>query len=141
MRRQRPDREWAGAFRWVGGCCLLVNGAPPSCCGERDLRDLTPEERLRARLERPKPVLEEMREWLDESRGTVPPESLTGKAMSYLHHQWPKLERFLEDGRLPLDTNDVENSIRPFVLGRKAWLFADTVAGAEASANLYSPAT
>ena len=79
-----------------------------------------------------------MREWLKDSRGTVPPESLTGKAMTYLHNQWPKLERVLEDGRLPLDTNDVENSIRPFAVGRKAWLFADTVAGAEASANLYS---
>jgi transposase len=105
---------------------------------ERDLRDLTPEQRYRVRLERTKPVLDQMREWLEDSRGTVPPESLTGKAMTYLHHQWPKLERVLEDGRLPLDTNDVENSIRPFVLGRKAWLFADTVAGAEASANLYS---
>ena len=105
---------------------------------ERDLRDLTPEERYRVRLERTKPVLDEMREWLEDSRGTVPPESLTGKAMTYLHNQWPKLVRVLEDGRLPLDTNDVENSIRPFVLGRKAWLFADTVAGAEASANLYS---
>jgi transposase len=44
----------------------------------------------------------------------------------------------LEDGRLPLDTNAVENAIRPFVVGRKGWLFADTVHGAEASANLYS---
>ena len=105
---------------------------------ERDLRDLTPAERYRARLERTKPVLDAMREWLENSRGTVPPESLTGKAMTYLHNQWPKLERVLEDGRLPLDTNDVENSVRPFVVGRKAWLFADTVAGAEASANLYS---
>jgi hypothetical protein len=105
---------------------------------ERDLRDLPPEERYRARLERTKPVLDEMREWLEDSRGTVPPESLTGKAMTYLHNQWPKLERVLKDGRLPLDTNDVENCIRPFAVGRKAWLFADTVAGAEASANLYS---
>ena len=79
-----------------------------------------------------------MRKWLEDSRGTVPPESLTGKAMTYLHNQWPKLERVLEDGRLPLDTNDVENSVRPFAVGRKNWLFADTVAGAEASANLYS---
>ena len=55
-----------------------------------------------------------------------------------LNGQWPKLERVLDDGRLPLDTNAVENAIRPFVVGRKAWLFADTVAGAEASANLYS---
>jgi transposase len=105
---------------------------------ERELRDATPQERYHARLERSKPILDEMREWLDGSLGTVPPQSLTGKALTYLDNQWPKLERVLEDGRLPLDTNDVENSIRPFVVGRKAWLFADTVAGAEASANLYS---
>jgi len=79
-----------------------------------------------------------MREWLDGVLHTVPPQSLTGKALAYLDGQWPKLERVLEDGRLPLDTNAVENAIRPFVVGRKAWLFADTVAGAEASANLYS---
>jgi hypothetical protein len=68
----------------------------------------------------------------------VPPQSLTGKALAYLHRQWPKLIRVLDDGRLPLDTNLVENAIRPFVVGRKAWLFADTVGGARASANLYS---
>ena len=68
----------------------------------------------------------------------MPPQSLTGKALAYLDGQWPKLVRVLEDGRIPLDTNGVENAIRPFVVGRKNWLFADTVRGAEASANLYS---
>ena len=68
----------------------------------------------------------------------MPPQSLTGKALVYLDGQWPKLIRVLEDGRLPLDTNPVENAIRPFVVGRKNWLFADTVRGAQASANLYS---
>ena len=105
---------------------------------DKELCDLSPEERHHARLERLQPLLDEMREWLDHSLGTVTPQSLTGKALSYLDHQWPKLVRVLEDGRLPLDTNGVENAIRPFVVGRKAWLFADTVAGAEASANLYS---
>jgi transposase len=105
---------------------------------EKDLREGTADLRYEARLARTKPLLDEMREWLDSVRDTVPPESLTGKALGYLHNQWPKLVRVLEDGRLELDTNAVENSIRPFVVGRKAWLFADTVAGAEASANLYS---
>jgi transposase len=105
---------------------------------ERELAEATPAERHRVRLERTKPLLDEMREWLDGVLHTVPPQSLTGKALAYLDGQWPKLERVLEDGRLPLDTNAVENAIRPFVVGRKAWLFADTVAGAEASANLYS---
>jgi hypothetical protein len=82
-------------------------------------------------------VLEKLRAWLDESIGSIPPQSLTGKAMAYMDRQWPKLMRVLDDGRIPLDTNLVENAIRPFVVGRKAWLFADTMAGARASANLY----
>ena len=93
--------------------------------------------RYAARQERAKPLLEKLREWLDVSIDSVPPQSLTGKAMYYLNHQWPKLVRVLDDGRLPLDTNLVENAIRPFVVGRKNWLFADSVAGARASANLY----
>lgn len=105
---------------------------------ERELAGATPAERYRVRLERTKPLLDDMREWLDGVLDTVPPQSLTGKALAYLDSQWPRLKRVLEDGRLPLDTNDVENAIRPFVVGRKAWLFADTVGGAEASANLYS---
>lgn len=82
--------------------------------------------------------MEKLRAWLDASLPSVPPQSLTGRAMGYLDRQWPKLIRVLEDGRIPLDTNLVENAIRPFVVGRKGWLFADTVAGARASANLYS---
>jgi transposase len=63
---------------------------------------------------------------------------LTGKALNYVHNQWPKLIRYLDDGRLRIDNNLVENAIRPFVLGRKNFLFHDTVRGANASANLYS---
>lgn len=61
-----------------------------------------------------------------------------GKAMYYAHRQWPKLTLYLADGRLPIDNNLTENAIRPFVIGRKNFLFCDTVAGAHASANLYS---
>ena len=68
----------------------------------------------------------------------VTPASLLGKALHYMHGQWTKLVRFVESGTWPLDTNPVENAIRPFVVGRRGWLFADTVGGANASANLYS---
>jgi transposase len=105
---------------------------------DRDLAECPPEPRHAARLERAQPVLAELRAWLDASMDRVPPQSLTGKAMAYLDKQWPKLVRYLDDGRIPLDTNRVENAIRPFVIGRKNWLFADTVRGAEASANIYS---
>ena len=105
---------------------------------ERSVKDSTPEERLRVRQERSLAVVAELRAWLDASRGSVVPQSLTGKALAYLDGQWPKLVRVFDYGHVPLDTNLVENAIRPFAVGRKNWLFADTVGGAEASANLYS---
>jgi len=104
---------------------------------ERGLKEATALERYATRQERSREVIDKLRAWLDASRDSVPPQSLTGKAMGYLDRQWPKLIRVLDDGRIPLDTNLVENAIRPFVVGRKNWLFADTMAGARASANLY----
>jgi hypothetical protein len=104
---------------------------------ERSVKDASADARHAVRQERSKPILEKLRQWLDVSIDSVPPQSLTGKAMAYMHRQWPKLVRVLDDGQIPLDTNRIENAIRPFVLGRKNWLFADTMAGARASANLY----
>jgi len=68
----------------------------------------------------------------------VLPKSLLGQALHYLASQWNKLKRYVEDGRYSIDNNAQENAIRPFCVGRRNWLFADTVAGADASANLYS---
>ena len=96
------------------------------------------EERLRVRQEQSLPVVATLRTWLDGALRTVVPQSLTGKALRYLDGQWPKLVRVFDTGHVPLDTNAVENAIRPFAVGRKNWMFADTVRGAEASANLYS---
>ena len=102
------------------------------------VKDVLPEERYRVRQDRSLRVLADLREWLDASLGAVVPQSLTGKALAYLNGQWPKLVRVFDHGEVPLDTNLVENAIRPFAIGRKNWMFADTVHGAEASANLYS---
>ena len=57
---------------------------------------------------------------------------------AYLHNEWPKLVRYLEDGRLEINNNLAENAIRPFVIGRKNFRFSDSVKGVKASANLYS---
>ena len=105
---------------------------------ERSAKDATRDERLRVRQERSLPVVASLRSWLDGARETVVPRSLTGEALAYLEGQWPKLVRVFDTGHVPLDTNAVENAIRPFAIGRKNWMFADTVRGAEASANLYS---
>ena len=73
------------------------------------------------------------------SRLTVDDQKVAlGKALHYTASQWAKLTRYVQDGRWPIDNNTCENAIRPFVVGRKGWLFADTPAGAQASANLYS---
>jgi transposase len=74
---------------------------------------------------------------LEQSPGVVP-QSLLGKALTYLREQWPKLVRYVENGDWPISNNPCENSIRPFCVGRRGWLFSDTVDGANASANLYS---
>ena len=107
---------------------------------EKRLRDAgaVPEEVYRVRQAEAAPILAEMRRWLDRSLPEVPPKSLLGRALGYLHGQWPKLVRYLDDGRLAIDNNAVENAIRPFTIGRKNWLFADTPQGAHASATLYS---
>jgi transposase len=105
---------------------------------ERSVKEATPDERLRVRQEQSLPVVAELRRWLDGALETVVPRSLSGEALGYLNGQWPKLVRVFDTGHVPLDTNAVENAIRPFAVGRKNWMFADTVRGAEASANLYS---
>ena len=61
-----------------------------------------------------------------------------GAEIRYLREQWPCLTRYLEDGRLKLSNNRAERSIKPFVMGRKNWLFANTPGGAQASAVIYS---
>ena len=84
---------------------------------ERQCQEKPPDERHRIRQERSRPVIEKLRAWLTDAIPRVPPQSLTGTALAYLDGQWPKLVRVLDDGRIPLDTNRVENAIRPFVLG------------------------
>jgi len=105
---------------------------------ERRAKDATAEERLRLRQSESLPIVAALRDWLDDAKHAVVPQSLTGKAVAYLGAQWPKLVRVFDYGFVPLDTNRVENAVRPFALGRKNWMFAETVGGAEASANLYS---
>ena len=105
---------------------------------ERCIRGKPPDERLAVRREKSLPVLEKLQSWVAELRPKIPPTLALGEAVGFLHNQWPKLVQFCEDGRIELSTNWVESAIRPFVIGRKNWLFSDTVPGAKASANLYS---
>lgn len=105
---------------------------------ERKLKKYTAEERKEQRELLSRPVVESFKTWLDSLANAVVPKSALGTAINYCRNQWPKLLRFLEDGRLELDNNRAERSIKPFVMGRKAWLFSNTPRGARASAIIYS---
>ncbi|MDX2495402.1 MAG: IS66 family transposase [Desulfuromusa sp.] len=98
----------------------------------------TPDELYDMRQKQAKPILNKFKSWLDKRKDSVPPKTLLGKAVNYCLNQWPRLERYVEDGNAGIDNNVAENAIRPFVLGRKNWLFSGTPDGAEASALLYS---
>ena len=105
---------------------------------ERDCEDATNEERFLVRQKRSVPALAAIYAWMQRTLPQVTPKSALGTALSYMRDQWSMLVRYPERGDLPIDNNRCENAIRPFVLGRKAWLFSDTVAGAKASAVIYS---
>ncbi len=99
---------------------------------------LSPNDLLEQRQRHSVPVLGKIEALLLAHLHAVLPGSLLGKALHYLSTQWPKLTLYVTNSAYPIDNNVCENSIRPFVIGRKNWLFSDTVAGANASANLYS---
>jgi len=99
---------------------------------ERDLSDVGPEERYKARLERSRPVLDAFSAWLKTQSSRVLPQSLLGQAIRYCQSQWSK-QGFLLDGRLEIDNNRSERSMKPFVIGRKGWLFCNTPRGARTS--------
>jgi transposase len=101
-------------------------------------RELSPQELYALRQDKAKPVLEEFKAWLDEKSLTTPPKGLLGKAIGYALKNWKYLVRYLDSGHLMPDNNLVENAIRPFVVGRKNWLFSGHPNGAEASAAIYS---
>lgn len=105
---------------------------------ERELAELTVEERYSKRLEQSQPVLEAFSAWLNIKSRQVLPKSAFGQAIAYSKNIWPKLINFLKDGRLEISNNRAERAIKPFVIGRKNFLFSNTPKGATASAIIYS---
>ncbi len=105
---------------------------------EHEFAGLTAEERYTKRLEQEKPILDALLAWANALKPQTAPKSALGKALHYLFEQWPYLVRFLEDGRLELTNNRAERSIKPFVMGRKNFLFCNTPGGAQSSAVMYS---
>jgi transposase len=92
----------------------------------------------RQRQQEAKPLLDQFKDWLEANQPLTPPKGLLGQAISYTLANWEKLIIYIEDGRLRADNNLVENAIRPFVVGRKNWLFAGSPDGARASATFFT---
>ena len=103
---------------------------------ERQIKHLPPKERAAARQEKASPILERFKAWLEQNPGL--PKSPWGQAVGYTLSRWEKLSRYVEDGRIEIDNNLVENAIRPIALGRKNYLFAGSHDAAQRAAVIYS---
>ena len=125
----KDSRDASDAAKGVAYCDKLFRL-------EKQFALLTPEEWRKERAKLSKPVVDEFYTWLETLR--VIPQSLMGKAIQYATTQRKYLERYLMDGRLEISNNRAERTIRPFVTGRKNWIFANTPNGASASAIYYS---
>lgn len=105
---------------------------------EKEIIDFSAEDRTKYRMKKSKPLLLEYFDWLEKMQPMVLPKSKLGDAIGYSLNQRKYLENFLLDGRLEISNNRAERSIKPFVIGRKNWLFCNTPKGAKASAIIYS---
>ena len=105
---------------------------------EAQIKQKTAQQKQTIRQSQSRPLLEQFKTWLDKSALQSPPKSAVGKAVAYSLRQWPKLMRYTENGYLNIDNNRAERAIKPFVIGRKNWLFSNTANGAQASAMMYS---
>lgn len=103
-----------------------------------DKKEVSIEERLRLRQTMSKKILDDFYSWIDSTEDKILPQSLVGKAITYAKNQKEYLMKFLNDGRIQLSNNLCEQSVKPFVTGRKNWLFANTPNGASSSALIYS---
>ena len=137
-RRKFKEAEQAQGKKKTGKATWAINHIQKLYVLEAKLKDATPEQRYQARQEKALPLLDKLKEWLIKSSQNVLPQTQLGKAIQYNLNQWENLIRYVDDGNLKIDNNRAERAIKPFVIGRKNWLFSNTDRGAKASAILYS---
>jgi len=139
-RRKFVEVTQAGGKHKTGSADVALSYIQKLYAIEKELRtrEVGPEEIMAQRQLRARPILEEFKAWLDKRMLETPPKGLLGKAVAYTLGQWERLVKYTENGLLTPDNNLAENAIRPFVVGRKNWLFSGNPDGAAASATLYS---
>lgn len=137
---RRKFYEAAKASKKVGAAQEAISRIRKLYQIESELRaqDISPQEFIALRRKQAQPVLESFKVWLGKKSQTIVPSTLLGQAVAYAFGQWEKLVRYLDHAGLTPDNNATENAIRPFVLGRKNWLFSGSPRGAEASCAIYS---
>ena len=105
---------------------------------EKDIKELSADEIHQIRQSKSKSIMELMKNKADEEIVKIAPGSLTSKALRYMANHWKFMLRYLDDGQIAIDNNQIENAIRPFVIGRKNWLFSNTAKGAITTGNFYT---
>ena len=138
-RRRFIDAQKATKKRRRGSVCARMLGLIDGLFKiESDVKTASADKRLEARARRSAPILEKIKVLIDENIGLYPKDSLMGDALGYARNQWGPLNAFLANGTIEIHNGLVENFIRPFAVGRRNWLFAESTDGADASATLYS---
>jgi len=130
LKADKKSRTAAHALKLIARIYLI----------EKKLRDenLLPDKFIKKRKDEVVPILTEFKKWLDEKQVYLTPKTDSGKAVNYAIGQWDNFSNYLDSAELTPDNNIIENAIRPFVIGRKNWLFSNTPRGAKSSALLYS---
>jgi len=137
---RRKFAEIIKVSKTPGKAAMAVNYIRQLYAIEKEAREnyCSFEQRQTLRQQRAGPLLNEFKQWLEETQRQVPPQSHIGKAIAYALNQWSLLIKYIDYGEVEIDTNRLENMIRPFALGRKNWLFMGSDKGAEAGAIIYS---
>ncbi len=137
-RRKFVEAQTAGQKNKSGRANLAINKIAKLYRIEASIKDLSADEKTSIRQEKSLPVLNDFKKWLDKSILQVLPKSAIGKAIQYSLNQWEKLSGYIKSGDINIDNNRAERAIKPFVIGRKNWMFCNTASGANTSAILYS---
>ncbi|PKG86980.1 IS66 family transposase [Colwellia sp. 75C3] len=137
-RRKFIDAKTAQGKNKTGKADVLLSLIGKLYGIESNIKTKTSDEKHQVRQDKSKPILDKINTWVANNREKIPPKSKLGEALTYWHNQASKLETYLKDGRINIDNNRAERAVKPFVIGRKNWLFSNTSRGANASAILYS---
>jgi len=137
-RRKFIDAKTAQGKNKTGKADVILNLIGKLYGIEANIKTKSHDEKHQIRQDKSRRIIDKINDWVGDNREKVPPKSKLGEAITYWHNQAHKLETYLKDGRINIDNNRAERAVKPFVIGRKNWLFSNTARGANASAILYS---